>query len=135
MYIRVELSGKGEGMNSILIPSNLTLHLHLGRHCCLWCHITQQELAVPRDIRGLKSCRTLATLHSDWQGFKQAGANLKHAKDYNNVIARPFFEIPLHQVMHALAVHSHSRCFRTCIACHSFDLHKCRLPSQLCTSV
>ena len=71
---------------------------HLGRHCCLWCYITQEELAIPCESRGLQQPRTLDTLQSDFQKFTLAGANLKVAKEFNNVIGSAQFTVPLDQV-------------------------------------
>lgn len=71
---------------------------HSGRHCCLWCHITQEEMVIPRESRGLQLPRTLDTLQSDLQRFRSAGPNLKVAKEYNNVIGSVLFSVPLDQV-------------------------------------
>ena len=94
-----------QSCTGLLISS---LFLYSGRYCCLWCHITKQELAVPRDTRGTKPCRILATLHANFQRCEQAVSNLKNAKDFNNVISDPFFEIPLDQVYNILAVYIHN---------------------------
>lgn len=71
---------------------------YVGRHCCLWCHITQHEMARPHESRGPQQPRTLETLQSDLQRFLSAGAPLKEAKHYNNVIGPALFHIPLDQV-------------------------------------
>lgn len=74
------------------------VYWNTGRQCCLWCHITRQELVIPRDKRGLKPARTLATLHADLQRFETA--EIRDAKCYNNVIAPPLFEVPVDQVIY-----------------------------------
>nr|XP_047127858.1 uncharacterized protein LOC124808705 isoform X1 [Hydra vulgaris] len=42
--------------------------------------------------------RTLATLKSDYERFKNDGGNIKRAKNFNNVIDEPLFDIPIEQV-------------------------------------
>ena len=88
----------------------LLSYLNIERHYCLWCHVTQEELAVPRENRGVKPLRTLATLHTDMQSFEGAGANLRDAKYYNNMIALPLIEVPIDQV-----IHKHYTCATTVI--------------------
>ena len=71
----------------------------LGRHNCLWCHITSSCLAKPLAERGRYKERTLETLQSDHKKFISiAGGNLKKAKEFNNVIGDYFFDIPLENV-------------------------------------
>ena len=72
---------------------------YLGHHCCLFCHITQDNMAIPCESQGLQRPRTLETLQSDLQNFKAAGANMKVAKEYNNVISSVQFSVPLDQVL------------------------------------
>ena len=48
--------------------------------------------------RGKSVFRTLASLKQDHQNFINAGANLRNAKDYNNVIEENMFDIPIDQV-------------------------------------
>ena len=79
--------------------TTLLPHTHIGRHCCLWCHITQQDMAKPRDTRQPQQPRTLHTLHTDLQRFQSDGSNVKEAKNYNNVIGPALFSVPLDQVM------------------------------------
>ena len=71
----------------------------IGRHNCLWCHITSANLKVPLEKRGCCPPRTLETLQSDYEHFMTAGGgNIKVAKAYNNVIEPYFFDIPLENV-------------------------------------
>ena len=42
--------------------------------------------------------RTLETLKSDYERFKKDGGNIKRAKNFNNVIDEPLFDIPIEQV-------------------------------------
>lgn len=51
-----------------------------------------------RQASGLSTPRTLNTLDNDNQSFMSAGGNLQDAKDYNNVIDKYFFDIPLENV-------------------------------------
>ena len=69
----------------------------VGRHCCLWCHITSADLALSPSVRGPVVPRTTQTLESDLDSFKKDGSNLKRAKLFNNVIREPYFPIPLEQ--------------------------------------
>ena len=71
----------------------------LGRHCCLWCHITQQELKPQPSAPApqLRSLATLAAAHSDFLRLGKGDLNV--VKDYFNVLSPPFFNIPLDQVL------------------------------------
>lgn len=42
--------------------------------------------------------RSLTSLKSDHENFVKAGNNTKNAKEFNNVIDEPMFNIPLEQV-------------------------------------
>ena len=55
-------------------------------HSCLWCHIASDQLRTPLITRGYSPSRTLETLKRDYDRFSQSGGNIKHAKNYNNVI-------------------------------------------------
>ena len=80
-------------------PADQSLSSFSGRHCCLWCDITYQQLQVPQDMRGLSSNRTLQSLDDDLQRFLTVGhGNIKKAKEFNNVIRPRAFDIPLDQV-------------------------------------
>ena len=74
--------------------------LKTGRHCCLWCTITNEELKIPRGTRqqGAITPRSLATLSQKYSEFEADGSNLKKAKMHDNVIGKVFFDIPLSQV-------------------------------------
>ncbi|XP_028518266.1 uncharacterized protein LOC114576217 [Exaiptasia diaphana] len=69
-----------------------------GKHCCLWCLITQAELKLPLSERGLKEERTLEKLLRDYEKFKENGENIGRAKQYNNAIRPPLLNIPIDQV-------------------------------------
>jgi len=47
-------------------------------------------------------------LKEDHEAFVAAGGDLQKAKEYNNVIAPYFFEIPLDQVLVLFTVTTHS---------------------------
>lgn len=70
----------------------------VGRHCCLWCEIATENLKVPLKERGFSAVRTLQSLKSDYTKFQQAGAILKNAKLFNNVIHENLWDIPIGQV-------------------------------------
>ena len=72
--------------------------LYKGKHCCLWCNISSEEMAQPLQDRGRSQPRTLEGLQEDYQRFQAAGGRLRNAKLYHNVIAPHFFDIPLSQV-------------------------------------
>ena len=42
--------------------------------------------------------RTLETLKRDYAKFRANGGNIRHAKNFNNVIGEAMFDIPLDQV-------------------------------------
>lgn len=68
-----------------------------GRHCCLWCHIRQQELkSAPNQRHILRSLATLAQAHFDFVTKAKSDHNV--VKEYFNVLSPPFFMIPLEQV-------------------------------------
>ena len=65
----------------------------------MWCLITSSQLKSPPAVRGPVSARTTESISSNYTEFEKAGKNIKHAKNYNNVIEKPFFNtIPLSQV-------------------------------------
>ncbi len=75
-------------------------HLHkiwIGRHCCLWCLITSEELKSPPT--NAHQSRTTDSILGDHQSFIAAGGKLNKAKLFNNCVRKPFFKsIPLNQV-------------------------------------
>lgn len=74
--------------------------LLLGRHCCLYCEITADQLKVPPEKRGAApQLRTLDSLRADYNRFVAEGGNIKRAKFHNNVILPFYFDIPLDQVI------------------------------------
>jgi hypothetical protein len=70
----------------------------IGRHCCLWCHITSADLKKPLSERGRHPERSLETLQSDLQRFTASGGDIAKAKLHNNVIAPIMLDIPLDKV-------------------------------------
>ncbi|XP_047127237.1 uncharacterized protein LOC124808269 isoform X1 [Hydra vulgaris] len=70
-----------------------------GRHCCLFCEITSSEMQLNIEARTRPILlRTLAILKSDYERFKNDGGNIKRAKNFNNVIDEPLFDIPIEQI-------------------------------------
>lgn len=77
----------------------------LGRHNCLWCHITSSDLKIPlaeRKGTARATPRTLETLRADHQSFLLAGGLLDDAKNHHNVIDQHFFDIPLENVLNII---------------------------------
>ena len=81
-----------------LSPMHHVHTLHIGRHCCLWCLITSEQLKLPRGTRQGVSLRSLDTLAHSYSEYLADGANLKRAKFHQNVIGEAFFDVPLSQV-------------------------------------
>nr|XP_047129350.1 uncharacterized protein LOC124809337 [Hydra vulgaris] len=70
-----------------------------GRHCCLFCEITKNEMQLSMKDRNQSIfLRTLESLKSDFERFKNDGGNNKNAKKFNNVIDEPLFDIPIEQI-------------------------------------
>ena len=71
----------------------------LGRHFCLWCLMTLDQLKLSPASRGPVTLRTTPGIWQDNLKFESAGGNIKKAKLFNNAIRKPFFRnIPLSQV-------------------------------------
>ena len=70
----------------------------LGRHCCLFCTISKEEMKIPLQNRTKSPARTLDSLARDYQKFCLLGSNIKNAKECNNVIDNYMFNIPIEQV-------------------------------------
>ncbi|KAJ8018893.1 hypothetical protein HOLleu_42856 [Holothuria leucospilota] len=68
-----------------------------GRHCCLWCTVTKEQMRVPLDQRGQYPLRCLDTIREDLKKFQDNGARPSTAKEFRNVIDEPLFDIPLNQ--------------------------------------
>ena len=81
-----------------------TMFLWLGRHCCLWCHVTSSQLSNSLHNRGAISLRTNATLERDLKAFNDDGGNIKKAKVFNNVIRKPYVAIDLEKASY---IHVH----------------------------
>ena len=76
-----------------------------GRHSCLWCLIKSSDMRTPLSSRGESTRRTVQGIIDDHERFVKAGGDIRKAKEYNNCIAKPFFDIPISQV---LLIHSKS---------------------------
>lgn len=88
-------------LNYIPVPAICNIrHLQYpGRHCCLWCLISQDQLKVAPDIRGPVQLRTIQGICSDHKRFEEAGSILKNVKKFHNCLNPPFFSnFPLSQV-------------------------------------
>ena len=76
-----------------------TCTMHLGRHPCLWCVVRGDQMQLPRHQRGRHLPRSLDSLEADYLRFQtNTNGDIRKAKEYNNVISRAFFNIPLNQV-------------------------------------
>ena len=53
----------------------------------------------PKSIRSVVQQRTLENMALDFQRFQGSGGNIKKAKDFNNVINTPIFQVPISQVL------------------------------------
>lgn len=77
-----------------------------GRHCCLWCRIEHKDLKKAPILRDMqpeqRDLSTLAAAHTEFQ--TKGKGNLNVAKKYFNVISKPFFDIPLNQVVNRMWV-------------------------------
>ena len=70
-----------------------------GKHFCLWCHLKYEDIQVPLDTRGKAKKRKLRTMIRDNKRFVTEGkANLVQAGNFNNVIHKPLWNIPLSHV-------------------------------------
>ena len=70
-----------------------------GRHCCIWCLTTAEEMQVPLSERkDIVTYRTLDNIKEDHCRFVSDGKNINRAKLFNNVIDEIFFKIPLSQI-------------------------------------
>ncbi|KAI8517537.1 hypothetical protein Bbelb_035540 [Branchiostoma belcheri] len=70
-----------------------------GVHPCLWCHETEAGIKISKAGRPTCQKRSLATLAADYERFQEEWCgNIKKAMQFNNVIAKAMFDIPLDQV-------------------------------------
>ena len=69
--------------------------LHTGVHPCYKCTITNKEMQLPPDERNSakSTVRTLESMAHDYDRFVAAGAKLKNAQHFNNVIRAPILDI------------------------------------------
>ena len=76
----------------------LRIFTTIGRHCCLWCHIKQQDLKLaPTTPHEGRSLATLTRAHSDF--VSKGKSDHSKVKEYFNVLAPPILVIPLDQVI------------------------------------
>ncbi len=114
--IRVFLSGDYEFLCNIFGLSgasgktnNLNIHTShknwIGRHNCLWCLVTSEQLrSPPANIPS----RSTDSIIQDHQRFLAAGGKLKNVKHFNNCVREPFFKgIPLNHVRLLHCINSH----------------------------
>lgn len=109
-------------MKLIISTTQLYSYIHPGRHCCLWCLITLDQLILPPDVRGAVQFRTVQSICDDHRRFEQAGSVLKNVKHYNNCLNPPFFSnFPLSQVTSVCTVKSTTQII-------ILDPYRCALP-------
>ncbi len=78
----------------------MILLLKTGKYCCIWCLVTSDQL---RDPPQSVPARSTQSICDDFKSFTAAGADLKKAKQHNNVVRQPFFPgIPLTNVNYRL---------------------------------
>ncbi|XP_057313753.1 uncharacterized protein LOC130655069 isoform X2 [Hydractinia symbiolongicarpus] len=119
--VRVFLSGDYEFLSSAYGITGAN-----GRHPCLYCIATKEEIQKPVDIRGKFPVRTLETLKENLAKFRDSGGNLKNAKFNYNVIDDPLFNIPIDQAS-LPGLHISLGCFLKFFTmfedkCHSVDI-------------
>ena len=68
-----------------------------GRHPCIWCLIKSANMKIPLSSRGAATKRTVQGIKDDHQRFLAAGGDITIAKEFNNCILEPLFDIPLSQ--------------------------------------
>ena len=72
-----------------LLINETIVSTKIGRHCCLWCHIQQDQLKlVPSTVPLVE--HSLDTIIADNQRFMAAGGNVKRVKEFNNALHEPF---------------------------------------------
>lgn len=89
---------------------------YTGRHNCLWCLITSEELKIPIATRGAKPPRTLQGIKDDYARFLANGGIHTKVKEFNNAMAPHFFDIEIQQVQHYL-MHVHNSNSNLCQIC------------------
>ena len=77
---------------------HVTLIPHTGRHCCLYCTVSKQEMHLPKAKRQAAMPRTLESMADDLRNFRRNGSKSVNAKMFNNVVRSPILPIPLNQV-------------------------------------
>ena len=78
----------------VLNKQMIKIYVKTGKHCCLWCTITSQELKLNTHYPE----RTLQMLADDHEKFMASRGDPKNVKHFNNALHKPFFQIPLLQV-------------------------------------
>ena len=69
-----------------------------GKHPCLLCLITKEEIRQPKSTRTNVPKRTLTSLKEDLHIFQVNGGNVRDAKIYRNIIYQKLFDLPIDQV-------------------------------------
>ena len=70
-----------------------------GKHPCLWCLDTKQDMQSYASSKYPSQTRTLEQLKTNHQHFVETGnSKIKEASKFNNVIREPLLNIPLNQV-------------------------------------
>ena len=71
----------------------------VGKHFCLFCQLSKDDIGKPPHARGETVPRTLATLDQNLETFEnQYDGDIKKAKLCYNVISERNFNIPISQV-------------------------------------
>ena len=71
-----------------------------GKHPCLWCTATTDQIQLhPSKRKECATVRTLKSMEADLNTFRTTlNGQISRAKEANNVIDEPLFDIPLNQV-------------------------------------
>lgn len=101
----------------------LAYHMGLGRHNCLWCLITSEQLKIPLTTRGAKPPRTLQSIKDDYARFLSNGGVHARAKEYNNAMAPHFLVRSVHQacILHSESFIDFFRCWRMSVISWTFS--------------
>ncbi|XP_070548866.1 uncharacterized protein [Ptychodera flava] len=69
-----------------------------GKHFCLWCTVSKEDAQKEPCERPEVTARTLDQLKENHEEYVGAGSKRSTASQYNNVINKALFEIPIHRV-------------------------------------
>ena len=64
-----------------------------GKHPCLWCDVTKEQLQTSPAGRVEPKPRTLATMQTDYDDFVNAGCDKSKAQFFNNCIEKPIWNM------------------------------------------